>query len=370
MADRQHDRRQFLTGMAAMAAGVALTPDREAAAQAARPGTHRGGIPRIDVHHHYQSPGLTKYLAKYSIQVSQYSREPIKRGPWTVSAAIEGLDQANIELAYTSSATYFTRSAELKKHGATYHEAATAVPLAREENEYGAGVVADSKGRFRLFAVLPFPHVDGSLKEIEYALGTLKASGFCLPTSVGITYLGNPVYNPVLAELNRRNAIVYTHPNEADWAIDLVPGVTAAQVWYGNDTTVAIVSMMRAGVPKNYPNIRWIMSHGGGTMPFLIERMVGEPVAPKLDGTPKEGEPLYYLRRNFFYDTAQVANGAALPALKKAVGVSQILFGTDYPWSTMEDHVEGVVDARTFTQEELQAVFRDNVRRLLPAQSS
>ena len=366
--DPNRSRRQFLTGVAAAAAGVALGP-RAAAAQAARPGTHRGGTPRIDVHHHYQSPGLTKYLAKYKIDVTQYAREPIKRGPWSVGAAIEGLDQANIELAYTSSATFFTRSAELRKHGATYHEAATAVPLAREENDFGARVVGDSKGRFRLFAVLPFPHVDGSLKEIEHALGTLKADGFCLPTSVGLTYLGNKVYDPVLAELNRRNAVVYTHPNEADWAIDLVPGVTAARVWYGNDTTVAIQSMLSAKVPERYPNIRWIMSHGGGTMPFLIERFVGEPVAPKIDSTPKPGETLYYLRRNFFYDTAQVANGAALPALKKAVGVSQILFGTDYPWSTMEDHVEGVLDARTFTDQELTAIFRDNVRRLLPAQT-
>jgi predicted TIM-barrel fold metal-dependent hydrolase len=137
-------------------------------------------------------------------------------------------------------------------------------------------------------------------------------------------------------------------------------------VWYGNDTTVAIVSMLRANVPTKFPNIRWIFSHGGGTMPYLIERLVGEPVAPKLDGTPKPGETLYHLRTNFYYDTAQVANGAAMPALKKAVGVPQILFGTDYPWSTMEDHVEGVLDSRTFNQQELSAIFRDNVQRILP----
>lgn len=363
---RSRGRRQFLTGVASAAAGLAVAPATRAHAQAARPGMYSGGVRRIDVHHHYQSPGLTKFLAKYSLDIDQFAREPLKRGPWSLAGAIEGLDKSNIELAYTSAATYFTRTARLNKAGAPIYSADTAVPLARETNDHGAKVVADSKGRFRLFAVLPQPHVDGSLKEIDYALTSLKASGFCLATSVGLSYLGDPKYAPVLEELNRRRAVVYTHPNEPDWSLDLVPGVSAAQVWYGNDTTVAIVSMLRNGVPAKYPYIRWIFSHGGGTMPFLIERMVGEPVAPKLNGTPKPGEPLYNLR-NFYYDTAQVANGAAMPALKKAVGVSQILFGTDYPWSTMEDHVEGVIDSDTFTAAEMEAVFRGNALRLLPA---
>lgn len=355
------DRREFLTTVAALTAGVAIAGERGAGAQTAAPKPRR-----VDFHHHYQSPGLTKYLDSYKIRVSQFDREPLTRKEWTPAIAIEGLDKYGIDLAYTSAATYFTRMAQLHKNGASIYSGQTARDLARETNDYGARVVADSKGRFRLFAVLPQHDVDGSLKEIDYALNTLKAPGFYMATSVGKSYLGDKKFEPVLEELSRRRAVVATHPNEADWALDLVEGVTAATVWYGNDTTMAIMSLLNSDAPKKYPNIRWIMSHAGGTLPYIIQRVVGEPVAPKLNGTPKPGERLYYLRNNFFYDTAQAANAAAMPALKKVVGVSQILFGTDYPWSTIDVDVEGMTDAGAFNAAELNTIYRENALRLLP----
>jgi predicted TIM-barrel fold metal-dependent hydrolase len=318
------------------------------------------------LHHHYQSPGLTAYLAKYGITIPQYAREPLTRTKWTPAIAIEGLQKHGIDLAYTSAATYYTRTARLTKAGAPLYSGDTMRSLARETNEYGARVVADSNGHFRLFAVLPQTDIDGSLREIEYAIDTLKAPGFCMGTSVGVTYLGDKKLEPILEELNRRRAVVYTHPNEADWALDLVPGVSAAAVWYGNDTTVAIWSLLSSDAPKKFPNIRWIMSHAGGTLPYMVQRVVGEPVKPKLTGTPKPGERLYYLRNNFYYDTAQSANAAAMPALKVVAGVSQILFGTDYPWSTIDVDVEGMTDAGVFTPGELTAIYRENALRLLP----
>ena len=358
------DRREFLTSVAALTAGAVIAGAPEAEAQSAAPKPRR-----VDFHHHYQSPGLTKYLDSYGIRVSQFDREPLTRTEWTPAIAIEGLDKYGIDLAYTSAATYFTRMAQLHKKGGSMYAGEIARRLARETNDYGARVVADSKGRFRLFAVLPQHDVDGSLQEIEYAQNTLKAPGFYMATSVGMSYLGDKKFEPVLEELNRRRAVVATHPNEADWAIDLVEevkGVSTATVWYGNDTTMAIMSLLNSDAPKKFPNIRWIMSHAGGTLPFIIQRVVGEPVAPKLNGTPKPGERLYYLRNNFFYDTAQSANAAAMPALKVVAGVSQILFGTDYPWSSIDVDVEGMTDAGVFTPGELNSIYRENALRLLP----
>ena len=113
---------------------------------------------------------MTKYLDGYGIRVRQYDREPLTRGPWTPAIAIEGMDKYGIDLAYQSAATYYTRMAELNKKGAQIYTGDTPRRLARETNDYGARIVADSKGRFRLFAVLPQADVDASLQEIEYAL--------------------------------------------------------------------------------------------------------------------------------------------------------------------------------------------------------
>jgi predicted TIM-barrel fold metal-dependent hydrolase len=354
------NRREFLTGVAALTAGAVLSrPDAAAAQSPAMPR-------RVDFHHHYQSPGLTKFLDSHGIRVPQFDREPLTRTQWTPQIAIEGMQKFGIDLAYQSAATYFTRTARLTKEGVQIYTGDVMRTLARETNEYGARICGDSKGHFRLFAVIPQTDIDGSLKEIEYAADTLKAPGFCMGTSIGTTYLGDKKLEPILAELNRRKAVVYTHPNEPDWSVDLVPGVSAANVWYGNDTTVAITSLMASKAPEKYPDIKWLMSHAGGTLPFMIQRVVGEPVAPKLNGTPKPGERLYWLRNNFFYDTAQSANAAAMPALKVVAGVSRILFGTDYPWSTIDVDVDGMRDAGTFTAAELNTIYRENALRLLP----
>ena len=112
------DRREFLTSVAALTAGAVIAGERELGAQTAAPKPRR-----VDFHHHYQSPGLTKYMDSYGIRVSQFDKEPLTRKEWTPAIAIEGLDKNGIDLAYTSAATYFTRMAQLhKKGGSMYSE--------------------------------------------------------------------------------------------------------------------------------------------------------------------------------------------------------------------------------------------------------
>ena len=194
-------------------------------------------------------------------------------------------------------------------------------------------MASDYKGRFGLFALLPFPSVDDSLKEIEYALDTLKAPGVGLLTSYGIAGWVTRRSSPCSKSLNRRKAIVYTHPIDAPCCQDLpLPGVTPTTLEFPTDTTRTILSLIASDAATRYGDIRFIFSHGanpaddwpgGGRWSRRSCRQSGQTCCPN--------SRLYHLRR-FYYDTAMSTNPVQIQALKQIACVSQILFGMDYPF--------------------------------------
>jgi predicted TIM-barrel fold metal-dependent hydrolase len=233
--------------------------------------------------------------------------------------------------------------------------------LARETNEYGARLVSDYKGRFGIWASLALPDIDGSLKEIEYALDTLKLQGIGLMTSFGNHWMGDPMFTPVFEELNRRKAVVYTHPTAAPCCRDLIPDLRESMIEYNTDTTRTIMSWIVSGSAKRFPDVMFIFSHGGGTLPYLASRLdldLDRPVEPD--------SRLHYVRK-FYYDTCASGNAATLAALKKVVGASQVVFGTDYPYGQdPEARYREVADTGEFTAAELRAIDRENALRILP----
>ena len=217
--------------------------------------------------------------------------------------------------------------------------------------------------------MIPLTDVDGSLQEIAYALDTLKADGIGLMTSYGDKWLGDPLFLPVMAELNRRKALVYTHPTAANCCVNLVRTEPPVMIEFGTDTTRAIADIVFSGNARKFPDIRWIFSHAGGTMPFLIERFVRNPLLePSAKPTVPEGT-LAELKR-FYYDTAQTSNKAAMSALAAIIPVSRIVFGTDFPYRTSIDHVKGLREAGVFTDAQLMEIERDNALKLLPRLAS
>jgi predicted TIM-barrel fold metal-dependent hydrolase len=301
---------------------------------------------RIDVHHHHTPP---PYLAAIT---ARNISGPVR--DWSPEKSLADMDRAGVATALTSITTPVMRF--LDEPGAR--------KLARECNEYSAKLAADSGGRFGTFAAMPMPHVEATLHEIAYAFDTLKVDGIGLLTSYGDRWLGDPAFAPVMEELNRRKAVVYTHPTTANCCGGLIPDVPESIIEWGTDTTRTIASLVFSGTAARLRDVTFIFSHGGGTLPFLTERFVRLPLINKNLAARVPNGVEHELER-FYYDTAQAAHPYALASLTRLVPTSQIVFGTDYPYRTAADHVNGLT-AYGFTPTDLMAIDRDNILRLLP----
>jgi predicted TIM-barrel fold metal-dependent hydrolase len=336
------NRRQLLAGGATAVAAAGFAPNAFAQAPSAeRPF-------RIDTHHHLSSPGfITEITNRRTGQV------PLMQ--WTVAKSIDDMDQGGVATAILS----------ISEPGVTFGDAAAARALARECNDFGARIIADHPGRFGLFAIVPLPDVEGSLREIAYALDTLKADGICMMTDYQGKFLGDAAFAPVMEELNRRKAIVYTHPNRNDCCRNMIPDVPDPVVELGTDTARTITSIMFSGTAAKFPDIQWIFSHAGGTAPGLMQRFNSLFNARK-DLQPRLPlGPAHYMQR-FYYDTASATTIHPLAALTQLVKPTQILFGTDYPFGPAKAVAAGLRATGLFSADDLQAIERGNAARMMP----
>ena len=333
-------RRGLLAGAVA-AAAVAPSIFGAGSASAQVPGWRA-----VDVHHHLAPPRWINDV----IIARKTGQRPL--ADWTAARSIEDMDRGGVARAITS----------ISEPGVHFGDAAVARALARECNEYAARLMADHPGRFGMFAILPLPDVDGALAEIAYALDTLKADGICLLTSYQSKYLGDPAFAPVMDELNRRKAVVYTHPVRADCCRNLVADVPEPVIELGTDTTRTIASVMFSGTAARCPDIRFIWSHAGGTAPFLADRLNRWSNArPEFKAKLPDGA--IGAMQKFYYDTAAAAHPHALSSLMQLVKVSQVLLGTDFPFSTSAANHKGLAGFG-FSEADLSAIGRGNATRL------
>jgi predicted TIM-barrel fold metal-dependent hydrolase len=331
-------RRGFLAGTAAT--GVAVSGFAPKAFAQVKP--HR-----IDVHCHIVPP---TWLAAMDV----IGRKDFPLANWSVQKLIDDMGKGGVATGVTSPTT-----PQVTPLGQQM-----AAKIARESNEFAKKMEADHPGRFGTFAMLPLPNINDSLKEIAYAFDTLKVDGVGVMTSYRDKWLGDPTFAPVWEELNRRKATVYTHPTTANCCTNLLPGISDAAIEFGTDTTRAIASLIFSGTSMKYKDINWIWSHGGGALTSFAERFQIQivstpPHKDKFTRATVEGELF-----RFFYDTAQISNAVTLEAVAKLVPITQIVYGTDFPYRTAADHTKGVT--AFFKGDDLKKVDRDNALRLLP----
>jgi predicted TIM-barrel fold metal-dependent hydrolase len=337
-----YSRRAFVVGAGAMllANGTGLGRPRSTAGR---------GV--IDVHHHILPPA---YLAARRDQWRRISVGFPAASDWTPQRSIDDMDRSEVRTAVVS----------ISVPGVWNGNVGEAVALARTCNEYTAQLKRDYPGRFGHFAVIPLPDIDGSLKELEYALDSLHAEGVGLYTNYTDRYLGDAAFAPFLEELNRRKVVAFVHPTTNSCCTNLMPGVGPAILEFPSDTARAVSSLLWSGSLSRFPNIRFIFSHGGGAVPMVAERIaLWADVHPDIQALLPHGA-MHELAR-LRVDTAYAANPIAFAAMRKLFSVNNIVFGTDFPFGSAQT-VNGALQSLGLKEQEIAAVRRGNTLALLP----
>jgi 6-methylsalicylate decarboxylase len=269
---------------------------------------------RIDTHHHMIPPDYRSALQKAGIADAGGRELP----EWSAEASLNAMSELEVAAAVLSVST----------PGTTFLSAAAdAAALARDVNDYSAELVAEHRDRFGFFATVPMPHVDGAVVETERALGELGADGVVLLANSAGTYLGQHGQDDLFAALDARSAVVFIHPAELPGPT--VTGIAPFAADFLLDTTRAAYLLVRNGIRHRFPNIRFILSHAGGFVPYASHRMA---VAITGDTGRSPADSLDEFS-SFYFDTALSSSAAALPTLLAFAKPGHITFGSDFPFA-------------------------------------
>jgi 6-methylsalicylate decarboxylase len=305
---------------------------------------------RIDTHHHLIPPDYRKALQHSGIDDAGGRALP----DWSQEASLQTMADLDVSTAILSVST----------PGTTFLPAAAdAAGLARDLNGYTASLVAANPDRFGFFATIPMPHIREAVAEVVRTLDELHADGVVLLANSSGTYLGQEGQDDLFAALDARSAVVFIHP--ADLPGPTVPGVLPFAADFLLDTTRAAYLLVRNAILRKYPNIRFILSHAGGFVPYASHRMAvaimgdtGRSAADSLDDFA-----------SFYFDTALSSSAAALPTLLAFAKPGHVTFGSDWPFAPLAAGKLFAAGLETYpglNEQTRTAIERVNALRLFP----
>jgi predicted TIM-barrel fold metal-dependent hydrolase len=301
---------------------------------------------RVDTHHHVVPPDYAAWLRRRGEEAGGL---PIP--DWTPEAALALMDERGVATAILSVST----------PGVHLGDDAEARALARDVNAYAAAMARAHPRRFGFFATLCLPDVRGSLRELEHAFDALGADGVVLLANSRGVYLGDKSFDPLFEELNRRQAVVFVHPSIVP-GLEPLPGVPTYVVDFLLDTTRAAIGLARSGTLERYPELKIILAHAGGIVPFAAYRM-SAAASPR--GNPIDG--VAQLKR-FYFDTALSGSPTALPSLLAFAQPDHVVYGSDFPYAPapVVGAFTGMYEAFAMSEPQRRSIDRGAAAQLFP----
>jgi predicted TIM-barrel fold metal-dependent hydrolase len=307
----------------------------------------------VDVHAHFVTD---EYTAAAKAAGHVYPDGMPGWPSWDPDSHLDLMDRCGIRASMLS----------ISSPGIHFGDDKAARALARSVNEHGAAVAAANPGRFGRFACLPFPDVEGSLTELAYALDRLGSDGLAVETNSRGVYLGDERYDPIYAELDERRAVVFVHPTSPPHPEAVGLGRPLGMIEYIFDSARTVSDLVFSGTLSRYPDIRWIFTHGGGALPLLADRMyLSRPLFQSDVSGPRVQDHI----RRLWFDLAGSPFPNQVPALVKAFGDEQLLFGSDHCWAPADfvvRHVASMDGAEQPEGETWRTLTTRNAARLLP----
>jgi predicted TIM-barrel fold metal-dependent hydrolase len=312
---------------------------------------------KIDVHLHLIPPFYRNavYEAGSGPAIGRYPE-------WTPPLALDIMDKHDIQLAIAS----------IAQPGVQFLTGGRAAALAHKCNDYAAELVQQWPRRFGCFGLIPMDDVDSAIAEAEYCLETLQFEGVCLLASYGEKFLGDKSFDPLMEFLNTRKAVVYVHPSLHPSSKTLTLPWPGFMIEYVFDTTRAAVNLLFSGALDRFPDLRIILAHAGGTLPFIAWRL---SVAPMIDLRLQQmsREDIFAKCKNFWYDNALASGPQTFAVLSQIAARDRILFGSDWPFANERVVDEEVAD---FTNHDFLAphirdlISHENALALFPQRAA
>jgi 6-methylsalicylate decarboxylase len=259
--------------------------------------------PLIDVHHHALPPALLE------AQLNQ-AKKSLEIPEWTLQRDRETMERLGISGALLS-----------MPGSGTCEEV-------HQFNTYLAETSREDPQRYGFLANLPFGDTEAALQEITYVLDTLQGDGFAMPSNYRGRYLSDERMDAILAELHKRSAVVFIHPGTPAGNDLPLFGRHVSVYEFPFETTRSVMDLIYTGKIARYSQIRWIVAHAVGTIPFLAYRL---SIAREWGGITQAPEEVLASLRTLYYDLALSTSPAVFQALQALTAPSHLLFGSDFP---------------------------------------